>query len=245
MVNKSYAGIMTDILNLSRSPVAVVFLPSGSNIPDGYREDLSLTYCQSVMMAQKGEKLAVTADNISCANGAAALGLRPLPDKIARGEMIYSLGVLADPVYGANLSNQTPRVPQEQYSAILLAPLDSADFEPDVVIVQGSPYDIMWLVMADNYRKGNRASFSTAVSQGICVDVTAIPWLRQEINISLGCYGSRNATDEQAEEMFIGIPFAQLPAIIEALPKLNEKVMERTKKKTAYQRLADKLKRKS
>ncbi len=241
MINNSYAKILDDILTLSRSPVAVRFLAAGTDVPSGYQDDLSLTYCQSVMMAQKGEKVAVTVDNISCANGAAALGLRPLPDKIARGEMTHRLGVFADPSYGANLSTQTPRIPEGQYSAILLAPLSDADFEPDVVILQGKPYDIMWLILASNYKKGNRGSFSTAVSQGLCVDVTVIPMLMQEINISLGCYGSRNATDEQAEEMVMGIPFALLPEIMEALPKINEKVMERTNKKPAYNRLADKM----
>lgn len=240
-MNDQYASTFVNILGLTRLPVAVSFLRNEEEIPADYRTDLSLTYCQHLMMAQKGEKMAVTVDNLACANGAAAFGLRPLPDKIARGEMTYQLGVFADPAFGANLSDQTPRIPVGQYKGLLLAPLSIAEFEPDLVIVQGTPFNIVWVLMAGNYTKGNRYSFSTAVSQGVCVDVTVVPFLTGEINISLGCYGSRNATDEQHEEMLAGIPFAHLPGIVDALPRLNEKVIDRTLKKPAYHRLAAKM----
>lgn len=240
-MNDQYARTLTDIIGLVRLPVAVSFLSAEVEIPADYRSDLSLTYCQHLMMAQKGEKIAVTADNLACANGAAALGLRPLPEKIARGEMTYQLGVFADPAFGARLSQQTPRIPQGQYKGLLLAPLAAAEFEPDLVIIQGTPFNIMWILMANNFNKGDRGSFSTAVSQGICVDVTVIPLLTGNVNISLGCYGSRNATDEQHEEMLAGIPFALLPNIIEALPRLNDKVIDRTTRKPAYHRLATKM----
>lgn len=241
-MNNTYAQVLIDVLGLSRLPVAVRFVADEeSDIPSDYRTDLSLTYCQFLMMAQKGEKVAVTIDNITCPNGAAALGLRPLPDKIARGEMTYQLGIFADPIYGAHLSEQTPRIPGRQYEGILLAPLASVDYEPHLVIIQGTPFSIMWILIAGNYYKGNRYSLSTAISQGACVDVTAVPFLNQEINVSLGCYGSRNATDERPEELLIGIPYSLLPGIIEVLPQINEKVAKRTTQKPAYNRLAAKM----
>lgn len=241
MLFNQYADQLVDILELSRLPVAVKFLDSCSEIPSDYRTDLYLTYCQALMMAQKGEKIAVVADNIACANGAAALGLRSVTEKLSKGEMTYRLGVFSDPVYGARLSDVTPRIPQGRYGAILLCPLREAVSEPQIIIIQGLPYSLMWLLMANNYSRGCRYSLSTAVSQGICVDVTVVPLLTGEMNLSLGCYGSRNATDEDKNEAVAGFPFSELPTIAETLPLMREKVMERTVKKKAFNRLAESL----
>jgi len=237
----NYTRSLKYFLDLYRQPVAIRFLTADEQEPAGFDSELKLTFCQFVMLAQSGDHLMATVNNVACANGAAALGLRPLPEKIRKGEMQTQLNVYGALDAAARVAAQTPRLPQESFDRILLSPLESAPFEPHIVILQGLPASLMWIVIADNYDNGERYSFSTAVSQGVCVDVSVVPFLTGKLNMSLGCYGSRGATDQKAEEILLGVPFERLARIIDLLPELKGSIIKRTKDQAAYKRLQEKL----
>jgi len=238
---KNQAAKLSEYLNLSRKPVAMRFLRKGEEVPGGYRSDMRLTYCQFVMMAERGEHLLANAANVSCANGAAALGLIQLPEKIASGAMHAKMNVCETAEAAASISASTPRIEFGSFESIILAPLAEAEFEPDVVIVQGAPFSLIWIIMADNYKRGKRYNFSTAVSQGICVDATVVPFKTGELNLTMGCYGSRNATDEENGEVIIGIPFDHLDNIIANIPGFEDNILGRGRNKPALKRLQEKL----
>jgi len=241
MNTAEYSRILTELLKLERLPVAVRFIRKDEKIPAGYRTDLKLNFCQAVMLAQRGEKLLVTGENISCANGGAALGLMPLPEKIKSGEMHSKINVFGTADAAALLSVLTPRIGEGSYAGILLAPLLAPEFDPDVVVIQGTPFNIMSLIMADNHEKGIRYNFTTAASQGVCVDAVVVPFVTGMINTTLGCYGARNATDIREDELLMGIPRRHLDGIIIKLQELNEKLFERARKKPAFNRLREKM----
>lgn len=236
-----YSRQLKYFLELYREPVAIRFLKEEEKEPEGFSSELKLTFCQFVMLAQSGDHLLANGDNLACANGAAALGLRPLPEKIRQGEMQTKLNVYGALEAAAHVAAATPRLPLGTYNKILLSPLDTAPFEPQVVILQGLPATLMWIILADNYDHGERYSFSTAVAQGVCVDASVVPFLTDKMNLSLGCYGSRGATDQKDDEMLLGVPFARLPRIIELLPELKGSIIKRTKEQAAYKRLQTKL----
>lgn len=241
MEHYNYAQTLKYFLELYRRPVAIRFLKKDEEALPEYRSDLNLTFCQFVMLAQRGEKLLALADNLACANGAAALGLMAMPEKIKNGEMLSRLNLFATPEIAAQASTLTPRIPLGAYPRIMLAALDEADFEPQVVILQGKPAALMWVLIADNHQKGNRYTFTTAVSQGVCVDTAIIPFLEGRSNLSLSCYGGRGATDQGEDEVLLGVPFKDLESIVEVLPGLKNNIMKRGMEKGAYKRLQAKL----
>jgi len=241
MLNKEYAKIIIDVLELSRQPVAVRFIIGDEDVPDDYEEDLNLSFCQFLMMAQRGNQLYADVFNMTCPNGAAAFGLKELPKEIRSGQAGLDMGVYLSKEEGARVSALNPRLEKGKYQGILISPLASAEFEPHVVIFQGKPFEMMWLIAGENYKKGQRFTFSTALCQGTCVDATIVPFLTGEINLSLGCYNSRNATDIPEEDIFIGVPFDHLKDITEALPKLKEKIITRTREKEMYSLLKEEI----
>ena len=82
---------------------------------------------------------------------------------------------------------------------LALCPLAEAPALPHVVVVEGPPEQLMWLLLAEvNLRGGERLLGSTAVLQATCVDATIIPHLEQRLNFTMGCYGCREATDLHA-----------------------------------------------
>ena len=96
----------------------------------------------------------------------------------------------------------------------------------------------MWIALAYlNLRGGERIHSSTAVLQAVCVDATLIPYLTSELNISLGCYGCRDATDIEPEDAVIGFPGDLLLEIVEKLEYLNERAIPRSRAKNALKNL--------
>jgi uncharacterized protein (DUF169 family) len=120
---------------------------------------------------------------------------------------------------------------------LALCPLAKAPALPDVVVVEGPPEQLMWLLLAEvNVRGGERLLGSTAVLQATCVDATIIPYVEQRLNFTMGCYGCREATDLQPAETVVGFPGAQL---VDSLSFLTEKAVTRSRAKRAHEALAN------
>jgi len=228
---------LTRILKLDLSPIGVKFLKEGEvEAFQNYNSDVKYTFCQFLMKAQEGEKLLANADNISCANGASALGFRPVPDKLKTGEFLEKLGSFEKEA-GRTTMEDLPRFELNRYAAIAVSLLANADFEPDVISVQSKPEHLMWLTLGVLHHEGGRLKFSTAISNGTCVDITVVPHLTQKINVTLGCYGCRNATSIPDDHLLAGFPGNQLESIVHSLRMLEEKSMPRTREKKGYKRL--------
>jgi uncharacterized protein (DUF169 family) len=235
MTNREAAGAMTDILGLRWQPVAVKFVPTGRALPELEAPERR-RFCQVLMEARRGEKRLLTPENVSCPAVASALGFKPLPEKLASGEMPAAFGIFASPEAGRRTIESMPRLEQGKYAALAVLPLAKAgaNCEPDVVIVEGLPEQLMWLALACVHETGGRLEFSTAVLQATCVDAAILPFLTGEPNATLGCYGCREATDLAAEECVMGIPGILLHTVVANLRRLAGKAIPRVRARGAY-----------
>jgi uncharacterized protein (DUF169 family) len=241
MTHREAAAAMTDILGLRWSPVAVKFISAGEPAPD-LEAPSPRRFCQVLMEARRGEKRLLTPDNVSCPAVAAALGFRPLPDKLASGEMLAGFGIFASAEAGRRTIESIPRLDHGKYAAVALLPLGEvgADCTPDVVIVEALPEQLMWLALASVHDTGGRLEFSTAVLQATCVDAAILPFLTGRPNATLGCYGCREATDLSDEESVIGIPGPMLARVVTSLKQLAAKALPRVREKATYRHLQGK-----
>jgi uncharacterized protein (DUF169 family) len=232
---KQLSDQLQTILEMKTAPVGIKFLTEGDTLV-GYDSTKKYSICQFIMKAREGNKLLADAGNIACANGGSALGFLPVPEKLMNGEFLSQLGAFCKE--GAkNTMELIPRFRQNQFSAIAFAPLLKVDFEPDVVLLETLPEQIMWVSLAAIYQNGGRHEFSTSISNGTCIDIIATPHSTHKLNTSLGCYGCRNATDIPTDHMLAGFPGDQLEGILEALEHIKEKTMPRSREKKAYTKL--------
>ena len=176
----------------------------------------------------------LTAENIACPAAKAALGLGPLPEKISTGEMLCTLGLFTSKEAAAKTMSMMPRIKLGSTKAVVAGPLRDFPMVPDVVVVENVPEHVMWLCLARNFKEGGRLKFTSSVFQAECVDVTVVPYLTGDINITPGCYGCRQSTDTPPEHMLIGIPAKLLPEIIESLEALSKKAMKAVREKSVY-----------
>jgi uncharacterized protein (DUF169 family) len=229
---------MQEILGMSTSPVAVKFYEEFARLP-GYELPEKRRYCQVLMEAREGKRVLLTPENIACPAAAWALGFAEPPPRLSSGEMPAAMGIFGCPEAVQNTFSTMQRLEMGKYKMVAVCPLGEAEYEPDVVVVESLAEHLMWIALAQVFKAGGRLRFDTAVLQATCVDVTITPFVQQRMNMSIGCYGCREATDLAEGECVLGFPAKYLDEIVESLEALQEKAMPRVRGKNVYKALLE------
>ena len=222
------------ILGLSTSMVGVKFIFSENEIPSRVEKLNGHRYCQALMKARHGTHVLLDAEGIACPAAAAAFGFKPLPDGLKTGKGLVGFGIVNKDSTGKAMFEGMTTLPQGKLNALYLFPLETANIEPDIVVVEDETEKLMWFALANlNVKGGHRVESSTAILQATCVDATTIPYLQQKFNMSMGCYGCRDATDICPNETVLGFPFKDFQTIAESVEFLNQKAIGNSRGKNA------------
>ncbi len=222
------------ILGLNTSMVGVKFIFSENEIPSGVEKLNGHRYCQALMKARHGSPVLLDAEGIACPAAAAAFGFKPLPDGLKTGKGLVGFGIVNKDSTGKAMFEGMTTLPQGKLNALYLFPLEEATIEPDIVVVEDETEKLMWFALANlNVKGGHRVESSTAILQATCVDATIIPYLQQKFNMSMGCYGCRDATDICPNETVLGFPFKDFDAIAQSIEFLSRKAIPNSRGKNA------------
>jgi uncharacterized protein (DUF169 family) len=222
------------LLGLTTSLVGVKFLFSENEIPDDIQKLNGHRYCQALMKARHGAHVILNSEGIACPAAAAAFGFKPLPEALKSGKGLMGFGITSEEATGKQMFEGMTTLPQGDLKALYLFPLETATIEPDIVVVEDETEKLMWFALANlNISGGKRVESSTAILQATCVDATTIPFLQQKFNMSMGCYGCRDATDICPNETVLGFPFKDLQAIAESIEFLSQKAIPNSRGKNA------------
>jgi uncharacterized protein (DUF169 family)/Pyruvate/2-oxoacid:ferredoxin oxidoreductase delta subunit len=222
--NQKYADALKKALTLRWSPVAVRLMRPGEEIPAGVVEPATrIRHCQSITAARRGSSMYIPPRRHACPDGAGIMGLTAMSAKLRSGDLYLLFKKLPNIECARKMIATRPEFPAGSYTATLVAPLEKAAFEPDVVIFTLWPEQAMWLCCSSTYGSGERQVFHTSGYNATCADLTVQVMKSQKMNISFGCYGSRAATDIEDFEVYVSIPYGQLPKLIASLEKLAAK----------------------
>lgn len=216
---------LSNVLALRWHPVAVSLIASGAPLPDAPLPPSKLRHCQSIMAARRGHSLLMTPRYHACPDGTHILGMTEIPPKLASGELYLRFGKLDSIEAARQMVKERPHLPGRSIGATYVAPLKDTIHTPDVIIIVANPEQMMWLCMAASYYSGRRFDFKVSGYNALCVETTVIPLTTGKINISLGCYGCRGASDISDDLMFMGIPLAEMPRLIQGLGELGKKAI--------------------
>ena len=134
-----YGEELEKIMILRTSPVAVKMLEKESDIPDGAirpRQDRGyhLAQCQAFAMSRRDKTaIAMLKEDHWCPAALMAYGMVPPPDQV-RG-------------------HPYERFEYGKYIGILTAPLSTADFEPDVVIIYSNTSQLRGLLLSLDFEE--------------------------------------------------------------------------------------------
>ena len=231
---KSDSYKVKQILRLTTSMVGVKFLFSEEEIPLGIEKLISHRYCQALMRARHGAHVLLDAEGIACPAAAAAFGFKMLPEGLKTGKGLVGFGIVNEVGTGKTMFEGMTYLPQGKLKNLYLFPLETAVIEPDIVVVEDETEKLMWFALANlNIKGGKRIESSTAILQASCVDATLIPYVEQKFNMSMGCYGCRDATDIGPNETVLGFPFKDFESIVKSLEFLNQKAIPNSRGKNA------------
>lgn len=207
-------------LGLSGSPVAVKFVRTEEEIPEGVEAlDENTRHCQMVSMARKeGKIFYATADKHSCSGGAWALGLKEITPSLKSGEFYFKLGKFDTWAACKRTIDSIPHVEAGTTYATMYAPLEKTPFTPTAVLIVAEARIMLKLAQAVLYKLGGRIEANFSGIQSVCADTAAQTYLNGKVNFSLGCDGSRKFSGIEDGEMVMGIPVELLPEIAEAIP---------------------------
>lgn len=230
--NTELAESFKRLLTLRWSPVAVKLLKPGENVPEGVAEPSTpLRHCQAITAARRGNSIYMPPSKHACPDGSAIMGLVPMSPKLRSGELYLLFKKLPNIEIAQKMIASRPEFAAGTYRASVVAPLEDARFEPDVVIFTIYPEQVMWLCCASSYGSGDRQVFHTSGYNSTCADLTVQVMKSQKMNISFGCYGARAISDISDFEAYLSVPYSQLPALVESLEKLAVKSIPEARRK--------------
>jgi MtaA/CmuA family methyltransferase len=202
-------------------PVAIRMLRPDEPIPDRARrpardfKKLSMN-CQVIDMARRyGWTIALTREDSICSLGIAALGLE-------KPTHLHRSGTLCEGMYtetkeaGQRSEAAVDQFRPGEYTGLLVAPLDRATFEPDLVCLYGNPAQIMRLTQAALWKRGGKltSSFGGRVD---CSEIIVTTLRTDQPQVILPCSGDRIFGQTQDHEMAFTIPWTQMEEIVEGL----------------------------
>lgn len=220
-----WAQTLKDLLDLKAEPVAITLVPADAPLPEVPVPAERMRYCQQVVRASKGESIMLPPNRHACPDGTSILGMTDVPPKLASGELYILFQKVANKEAAAQMVAERPHLPQRSVDATVATPLAQAAATPDVVIVVGNAEQLMWLTMSTAYYTGERSHYHVSGFNSLCVEATLFPYTEGEMNISLGCYGCRAASDFGDDMMFMGIPRDMMPMVISGLRYLSVKAI--------------------
>ncbi|QDR81672.1 DUF169 domain-containing protein [Sporomusa termitida] len=239
---RELATTLTTILTLRWSPVAVKLLKPGEEVPEHvYEPSVPLRHCQAITIARRGNSLYMPPRKHACPDGAAIMGLIPMSPKLRSGELYLLFKKLPTLACARKMIATRQEFAAGTYAATVLAPLEDAGFEPDVVIFTLYPEQLMWLCCAASYSTGERHAFHTSGYNSTCADLTVQVMKNQKMNISFGCYGARAISEISDFEAYVSVPFQELGTLADALAKLAAKSIPEARRKIYMPPVIDKV----
>lgn len=200
-------------------PIAIRMCQA-DELPDRVRlpmRDLGfkVALCQALTMARRyGWVIAQSVDDSSCSFGALTLGfLFPREDWLD-GSFGESLGQNKEEA--ARDAQNLPRLEYGRHSHVLMAPLERAAFEPQVILVYGNPAQVMRLVQGRLTVGESVLSFkvSPGASCGNCI---ALPIVADECQLVMPGPGERINCSTQDSEMGCAIPMSKIEGVVNGL----------------------------
>jgi len=205
----------------STFPLAIRMWPHGEALPEKARRpgrDLGIRVatCQAFGISRRyGWTLALTREDLACPLTTVAFGFEEAPAYYLQG--CCCAGMYTETAEaGARTEAMVARWTAQAYQAIVVAPLRRAEFAPDVVLVFGTPGQVLRLVTAALWKRGGylTSRFSGRLD---CSDEVIHTMQTQECQVILPCYGDRIFGHAEDHEMAFTIPAARIDEVLEGL----------------------------
>jgi uncharacterized protein (DUF169 family) len=233
------AGLETDLsilkkLNLQRPPVGVKYL---LNKPDGVKPlGKTLALCEMMVEAQKGQAFYAAKEHHECV-GTLPLGMLDIDSILGSGQAGPKLEIFEEARANRRIYDVLPRVQKDTINYAVFAPLDEIDFDPDVLLITGTPSQAEIVLRASYYTTGKLLTSKMTPVIG-CAWIYVYPYISGEINYTVTglCFGMKARQVYPEGLVIVSIPFDLIPSVIHNLGKIKWVLPSYTEGRDSYSR---------
>lgn len=206
-------------------PLAVKMLGREEETPSSAKRPLRdfgapFALCQAIGLSRReGLCIALDRDDLSCPIALAGLGFVD-PEEFLSGK--YPLAP-TNQTPGARrvMAESLPRFPFGRYGSILISPIGTADFEPDVVVFYGSTAQVMRLIQAAVFATGEGLTSRSAGTGGCLLPVVA-PLLEGKCKYAVPGNGDRRLGLAADGELVFAMPENRFEEVVAGLKLSHE-----------------------
>ena len=166
-----------------------------------------ITICQAVTIARiYGWTLGLTREDLICVPAMIAFGFSNAADPPATLARLFCEVNFHNEYERARRETDTmSRLENEEFEALVLAPLGKGLYEPDTVTVYGNPAQVMRMIQAWVYQKGDRLAglFGGKVE---CSEYLIAPFKKEVPCVAIPGMGDRIFSMTQDDEMVFALP---------------------------------------
>ncbi|WP_414468812.1 DUF169 domain-containing protein [Methanobacterium sp. ACI-7] len=214
---------LNELLKLENEPVAIKW--SVKEPKDVEKEEGKSKFCTKLTKAMKGEIFYATLEEEECMGGARYSGLKDMreyPANVQSGAFMVPKGLYKNiPAVQRSRENETYINPGI-FSAIVFAPLNKAEFEPDVIFIVCNAKQGMEILHANAYDSGEHGLGADAAP--VCSSMAAAPYMTGKVTYGFGDVASRQNMDINQEYIMISIPGSELSRIVSNLGEMRTKM---------------------
>ncbi len=220
-------------LRLRTFPVGVKFLKDKSAFPKKTRQPSTalgkkITICQAVTMARlHGWAMGLTREDLICVPAMIAFGFTGSAERVGTLAKLFCQASFSQDEDAARTeTGSIDFLENQEYTAILLAPLHRELFEPDTIVFYGNAAQVMRMIHAAVYRSGNRVSGKFGGKME-CTEYLISPFSTGVPRVAIPGNGDRVFAMTQDDELVFAIPGGDLEKLAEALKLAGKKVGQR------------------
>ena len=212
-----------DLFEKLELPYPAIAVKYSFSRPDGVEHvGETLSFCQFVKKAQdSGRAFYITKDDDNC-YGKMVLGMIPIPEFAASGQVGFDFGVYGSPAANARLYNLIPTLVPGACNYVLFCPVEKCDFAPDLVICVAQTAQADIIMRATSYISGDlwESKSSPVLS---CAWTYAYPYISGKVNFCITGmhHGMKRRKVYNMGLHLIAIPFAKLDEVTKALSQMD------------------------
>lgn len=211
------------LLKLRSYPVAYKKLDDArqlDDIPRVRRLDRFFVFCQLPgLVRTRGWTIGATMDDQISDRCSRLHGLADATqESMAQESAQLSTTWFATPEEAMKQQAVYPRIPKGE--AIVLAPLASGKFDPDVVLIYGNPGQMMMIMSGIQKIEFQRFQFFY-IGEGACADSLGQCYTTGKPALSIPCFGERRFGEVLDDEMVLALPPDWVGKAIEGMQRLS------------------------
>ena len=224
-VIRGYGKELDQRLRLKTYPMGVKLLQSEADIPEGAmrpRRDIKrpINTCQAFGMSRwEGKTVAQLKEDMWCFEPVVGYGLAEPPQYFLEGHNRFPKDVKTLEA-GRNYASDFPCLEVGKYVGVVSAPLTTANFEPDLVVIYCDSAQLSLLLLAREYEDGHDLKLSLS-SHAACV-YSVVPVMQTgKCQVAVPCRGDHYSAMADDDELIFTLPIGKLEDLMVALRYLE------------------------